>query len=385
MRKTLVCSFLLWTAASLRGDTITLPAVASIVGVAPFFSDVRVFNTSYASGLNVTANYHCFIPSPCTAGTPQIAITLAARESKSFNDMVKNAFTAPNTAGGVEFTFSGSESQLVVTSRLYSTAPVPTVGMFIPGLEQSRAHANTVLTSIRNGGPVQGFRTNVGYFNSNDSSASVTFQIFDNGAPVGNPVTQAAPAHSGVQVNGIFGAAGMGTLVTGSAIIVATATAPVFSYAAVIDNNTTDPIFVVGAPDQLSQSTPGSRTVRVGQGGTNFVDDVSGTGLTTVPVGTTVTWVWEGSLSHGSTSGTCSGDPGPYGKMSPQGYGTGGCTASGVWGSDVHAAPHSYSYTFSQAGSFHYFCNVHQNAMTGRVMVTAPVAAAKTESRAAPR
>src|ERR1700720_1068726 len=110
MRKTLLVSFLLLTAASLRGDTVTLPAVASIVGGAPFFSDVRVFNTSYASGLNVTAAYHCFIPSPCAAGIPQIAIALAPRESKSFDDMVANAFAAPNTAGGVEFTFSGSEN-----------------------------------------------------------------------------------------------------------------------------------------------------------------------------------------------------------------------------------------------------------------------------------
>jgi plastocyanin len=358
--------------------------VASIVGGAPFFSDVRVFNTSYASGLNVTAAYHCFIPSPCAAGIPQIAIALAPRESKSFDDMVANAFAAPNTAGGVEFTFSGSENQLVVTSRLYSTAPTPTVGMFIPGLEPSRAQSTTVLTSIRNGGPVKGFRTNVGYFNSNDASASVTFHIFDGGAPVGNPVTQATPGHSGVQVSGIFGAAGVGTLVTSSAVIVATATVPVFTYAAVIDNNTTDPIFVVGAPDQPPQAVPGNATVHVGLGGTNFVDEKSGTSITTVAVGSTVTWVWEPSNNHGTTSGTCTGGPGPYGSVSPQGYGS-GCTPSGLWTSGINMAPHTYSFTFTQAGSYAYFCNVHLNAMTGRVTVTAPAASAKTEDRATAR
>src|SRR5262245_40819396 len=50
------------------GETVTLPAVASISGGAPFFSDVRVFNMSYTASLDVTATYHCFIPSPCTAG-----------------------------------------------------------------------------------------------------------------------------------------------------------------------------------------------------------------------------------------------------------------------------------------------------------------------------
>ena len=376
MRKTLIGSFLLCAAASLRGDTITLPAVASIVGGAPFFSDVRVFNTSYSSGLNVTANYHCFIPSPCTAGTPQIAIALAPRESKSFADMVANAFASPNTAGGVEFTFDGSEDQLVVTSRLYSTAPVPTVGMFIPGLESSQAHPTTVLTSIRNAGPVQGFRTNVGFFNSNDATASVTFQIFDSGAPVGNPMTQAVPAHSGWQFNGIFALAHVGTLVTDSAVIVATATQPVFTYAAVIDNNTTDPIFVIGAPDQPAQPiTAVTRTVHVGRGGTFFVDDQSGTGVTTANVGDTVTWVWEGDLSHGTNAGTCSnGGGGGYG-----GYG-GGCSSSGKWDSGIHQSGFSYSYTFTQAGTFPYFCDVHMEAMTGRVIVNTPAASARVRS-----
>jgi hypothetical protein len=112
---------------------VTLPAVASIQGQAPFFSDVRAFNTSYTASLDVTANYHCFIPSPCTGvGAASVPFTLAPRESRAFDDIVVNTFQGPNTAGGVEFDFSGASGQLVVTSRLYSTEPEPTVGMFIP-------------------------------------------------------------------------------------------------------------------------------------------------------------------------------------------------------------------------------------------------------------
>ena len=47
-------------------ENVTLPAAASIVGGAPFFSDVRAFNTSYTAPLQVTATYRCFIPNPCT-------------------------------------------------------------------------------------------------------------------------------------------------------------------------------------------------------------------------------------------------------------------------------------------------------------------------------
>src|SRR6266508_6869269 len=82
-------------------NRITLPAAASIVGGAPFFSDVRAFNTSYTDSLEVTATYRCFIT--CPAGTPQITFTLAPRESRAFDDMVASAsaFNTPNSAGGV--------------------------------------------------------------------------------------------------------------------------------------------------------------------------------------------------------------------------------------------------------------------------------------------
>jgi len=67
-------------------NTLTLPAVTSLpVGAAasPFFSDVRVFNTSYTTSANVTAVYRCFLGS-CPASAPQITFTLAPRESRAF-------------------------------------------------------------------------------------------------------------------------------------------------------------------------------------------------------------------------------------------------------------------------------------------------------------
>ena len=212
MRKILfLVSLIVFSAVATAGaEDLTLPAAASIVGGAPFFSDVRAFNTSYTDALDVTAHYRCFLT--CTAvGAAEIQFTLNPRESRAFNDIVQNTFLAPNTAGGIEFEHSGSSEQLVVTSRLYSTAPEPTVGMFIPGLPNSEAHPTTVLTSIRNAATSGGsFRTNVGVFNREDSAVDVTFRIFDGGAQVGNSVTINVAAHAGAQVNRIFDAAGQG-------------------------------------------------------------------------------------------------------------------------------------------------------------------------------
>ncbi len=91
--------------------------------------------------------------------------------------------------------------------------------------------------------------------------------------------------------------------------------------------------------------------VEVGQGGDRFVDDQSHTSTTTINVGDTVTWVWDGF--HSTTSGTCSPN----------------CTPDGVWDSGINTPPHTFSHTFNTAGSFPYYCQVHLQMMQGTVIV----------------
>jgi heme/copper-type cytochrome/quinol oxidase subunit 2 len=125
--------------------------------------------------------------------------------------------------------------------------------MFIPALSNSAAHAVTVLTSISNAGSGAGFRANVGAFNPEDSAVTATFRIFDGGVQVGDSLVRNLPAHAGTQINNVFGAAGAGSQATTNAIVVVEATGEIFTYAAVIDNATTDPIFVVGAEDAVPE------------------------------------------------------------------------------------------------------------------------------------
>ena len=127
------------------------------------------------------------------------------------------------------------------------------------------------------------------------------------------------PGHSGVQVSGIFEAAGATGLSTQNAVIVVSAATPVFSYAAVLDNRTTDPIFVVGAPDQLQAGAPSpTPTPTAGQ---TFIVNVGqrrdllhrpdqrdehdhGSRRRHGELGL------GGDLSHGTSSGTCTGGGG---------------------------------------------------------------------------
>lgn len=111
---------------------------------------------------------------------------------------------------------------------------------------------------------------------------------------------------------------------------------------------------VPGIPTPTMTPVPSGQmaTVQVGPGGgMSFVDQTSGTSTTTIHVGDTVQWVWVSGI-HSTTSGTCAG----------------ACTSDGRWNSGTGSGM-TFSHTFTQAGSFPYFCIVHQSLMQGMVVV----------------
>lgn len=279
-------------AAAAPAETIYLTAAASVQGLAPFYSDVRAFNTSYTDSLTVTADYRCFIG----ACVPSVqTFTLAPRESKAFDDVCVSLFQQPNTAGAVEFSHAGAAGQLVVSSRLYSTSPEPTVGMFVPGLTLASAFPTTVLTSVRNLGSGSGFRTNLGLYNpspSTGSPATVTVRVYDGTTLLGSTQLPAPLApRSGAQINDVFAAVGAATAATENGVVTVDGGGVALqTYAAVIDNATTDPSFVVGAQDQSPPNGP--QTVMVSVRAWNFDPGGPNSPPLTLRVGVTYTLIF---------------------------------------------------------------------------------------------
>ncbi len=70
----------------------------------------------------------------------------------------------------------------------------------------------------------------------------------------------------------------------------------------------------------------------------------------TIAVGTTITWVNKDAANHTVTSGT----PG-----NPDGLFDSGTIGSGG----------TYTHTFNTQGSFNYYCQIHQDIMTGSITV----------------
>jgi hypothetical protein len=348
----------------LSAEMLTIPAVTSLpVGSAasPFFSDVRVFNTSYTSPVSVTAVYRCFLGA-CPATAPQVTFTLSPRESRAFDDMILATFNAASSAGAVELTSSGSDVR--VTSRLYSTAPMPTVGMFIPGLRNSEAHSVSVLTSLSNGA----FRTNIGVYNGEDSGVVVTIRLFNGATQLGSHVVTLGP-RSGTQINRIFDVVGQATLVTTNAHAVVETSDPnaeVFSYAAVIDNATTDPIFVIGAEDERAPSGPGPSAQTINVALSNYLFAPGTSEPIQVTAGAETTLFFESSSGTHGFSGISqlgvAGTNNISAGVDDDGYGGGS------------RPPATYRVTFiapasARGQTFQFWCTLHSDLMRGTLRV----------------
>ncbi len=249
--------------------------------------------------------------------------------------------------------------------------------MFIPGLDQSDAHSTTVLTSIRHTQATTGvgtFRTNVGVFNPEDNPANVTFTIFDGGTnQLGSPVTRTVPGHSGLQVSGIFEAAGAASASTENAVIVVAADSDVFSYGVVLDNNTADPIFVVGArgpaPAAHHAGPRHRRRDAHGDAGRRRHADAD-SGLrrprprsTSARAGSTSSWTRQAATTRRRSTWArrCAGI------WVDSFHST--TSDTGVWDSGQHGTPNMFDFTFNQAGTFPYHCTVHGTVMNGTVTV----------------
>jgi heme/copper-type cytochrome/quinol oxidase subunit 2 len=230
------------SAAPAHAETITLPVAISATGAGgvSFVSDVRVFNTSYTDVLTVTAIYRF--------GGHQSTFQLAPREARAFDDICVGLFATPDSLGAIDFITTGQPGQLTVTSQLRSPAPQGGhVGMFVPGLPQSAADPDTVLTSLVNGPS----RTNIGVYNPTDASVSATIRLFDGPVLLGTIPVSLGP-HAVTQFNDVYRMLGFESLVKtdGYATVTsASPSSPLFTFAAEADNASGDLILIVGSAD----------------------------------------------------------------------------------------------------------------------------------------
>jgi hypothetical protein len=227
-------------------DIAVAGRVTSAIGQT-FVTDVRVFNPSYTAATTALIEY---LTGGATA-VASMAVNLPPRGTAVLDDIVgPSGFNMPGTLGALRVT---SASQLAVTSRIFAdlrSSGKGTFGQFVAAQPRANGLRRGVLPQLSNrSDPATGLRTQIGFFNANNSTVTARLELRD---PAGTLVSQntinLAPLTQQQNAIGIYFP---GVDLSNSANLTMTfdASAPILGYAAVNDNVTGDSIFVTAQSD----------------------------------------------------------------------------------------------------------------------------------------
>jgi hypothetical protein len=212
-----------------------------------FVTDVRIFNPSYTTATVALVEY---LTGGATA-TASLVANIAPRGTAVLDDIGgPSGLNVVGTIGALRVT---SAVQLAVTSRIYAdlrSSGKGTLGQFVSAEPRANGLRRGVLPQLSNhADTTSGSRTNVGFFNPNQSAVTVRLELRDNtGALVGqNTVTLSALSQ---QQNGIaIYFPGVDLSNAANLTMSFDAAAPVFGYAAVNDNVSADSSYVAAISD----------------------------------------------------------------------------------------------------------------------------------------
>lgn len=220
-----------------------VPAIASLSGAynSEWRSDLHLVNRG-AADLTAILHYHCLAGATCNARPREVAVPRGG--SIVIKDAAATLFQSPNTGGGVEIVAGGSGSDLVITSRLNSRAPQGTFGTDVPAV--TGGAIRTIFAGVRNG---NGFRTNVGLYNSNEGFLQAIVSVYVDGQQIGTRFLDVVPENRLLQMD-LFALVNAAGVTTDNAYArVTTRGGPVIAYVSVIDNATNDSAYSTGVAE----------------------------------------------------------------------------------------------------------------------------------------
>lgn len=249
-------------------NALLIPAIAHADGIGTrFVSDVRLTNAS-AQSITYQLTYTPSNTDGTTSGK-QTSITIAAGDTKALNDIVKDWYGSGTTGepglGSLEIrptNTSGKDTvsvsfASVAASRTYSVTSLGTFGQFIPALPLANFLAKSdvskiSLQQVSQSNTSGGFRTNLGFAEGAGQPANFVVTLFDdNGGKIAERAYSLKPFESQqIRMDTFFNAVGpaLPNVADGRVEVKVTSdTGHVTAYASVLDNTTTDPLFVFPA------------------------------------------------------------------------------------------------------------------------------------------
>jgi hypothetical protein len=243
-------------------NEVFLPVVGSAQGAngTNFQTDISIFNNSAQGLTTASANtFVQFFPTGTTNSSTSVtaqsvtALSIPPRGTTTLRDVTTSLFNGSISGIGAMRILSGSS--VFANARIYNNQIASgrgTFGQFEPGMTRSQALQQGVLVgvgnvtanaSLANG---QSFRTNIGFFNPNDTSTTVAAEIRDtNGAVIGTQRITLGPwMHEQIPLTGTSGLFNNINGDTGTSSVFFLSGNPIFAYASIIDNVSGDASFV---------------------------------------------------------------------------------------------------------------------------------------------
>jgi hypothetical protein len=217
-----------------------IPVIGKVTGAnnTNFVTDLRIVNNGSATA-NVTLDYYAQNAAGHAAPTVSKAITVAPGEQKVLNDLV-GATLATNGLGGLKIT---SDQNVVASARIINDLRAQSLGTagFAVTAKESGATSGTITFLAQS----SDYRTNLGYFNTSPTTATVTLTArrSSDGAILGTS-TLTIPAFAMVQqpAFSIISNVPEASRTQDDFYVNWTSSVPLFVYGAVTDTKTGDAV-----------------------------------------------------------------------------------------------------------------------------------------------
>lgn len=272
MRRTATLFLLLSGFATLGFTKDVFLSIGGSVGA--FRTDMRIFNPSTTKDIQVQA--YLLPLGVDNSGVQPKTITVPKRQQMVFDDVVSSLFQS----SGLAAIRLSSADDFVATQRIYAGTSSGTLGQFVGGVDVTSAKKNGVMLGVK---VVPGsFRTNYGAVNPNNSTANVTWRLYDANNALVSTFTDTLPPY------GVKGPTALAGSNLADAWLGYTSDQPIVAYVSVVDNGTTDPTYVPAFEDtNPPSSTPTNSNKVLSVVEHNF--QITVTGAETLAVGDTVT------------------------------------------------------------------------------------------------
>ncbi len=223
-----------------------------------FVTDARVFNPSYDTAMTALLEYFQAGTSANTTATKSLPVNVAARGTAVLDDVTGTTFL--NTIGNTGAIRVSSAANLAVTSRIFAdlrSSGKGTFGQFAAGAPRGNALRRGTLPQLSNQSDLSsGSRTNIGFFNPTTQVVTTRLELRNAaGALVGSSIVTLQPLSQQqnsitTYFNGVDLSAAINLTLTFDA------SAAIVVYASVLDNVSTDQIFVYAQADPGVATTP---------------------------------------------------------------------------------------------------------------------------------